>query len=79
MNAVKNGKIYAFATDLYSWDQPDPRWILGLTWMAGKLHPDLFPGLDIKKEAQTFYTTLYGLDEAGFQDKIIPTFTGDIP
>ncbi len=79
LSAVKNDKIYGFATDLYSWDEADPRWILGLTWMAGKLHPDLFPGLDIKAEAQTFYQTLYGMDAAAFQQKIVPTFTGDLP
>ena len=79
LNAVKNNKIYAFATDVYSWDEPDPRWVLGMTWMAGKLHPELFPGLDIKTEAQTFYQTLYGMDAATFQQKIVPTFKGDLP
>jgi molybdenum ABC transporter molybdate-binding protein len=79
LSAVKNNKIYGFATDVYSWDEPDPRWILGLTWMAGKLHPELFPGLDMKAEAQTFYQTLYGMDAASFQKNIVPTFAGDIP
>ncbi len=50
LDAVKNDKIFGFATDVYSWDQPDTRWILGLTWVAGKLHPDLFPDLDMAKE-----------------------------
>jgi iron complex transport system substrate-binding protein len=76
--AVKNKKVYGFATDVYSWDQPDTRWILGLTWVAGKLHPDLFPGLNITKEAQTFYKDLYGMDEASFQKNIKPILTGDI-
>ena len=76
--AVKNNKVFAFATDVYSWDQPDTRWILGLTWMAGKLHPDLFPGLDIKKEARSFYKELYGMDDAAFQKNILPIFTGDV-
>jgi iron complex transport system substrate-binding protein len=79
LSAVKNNKLYAFATDVYSWDEADARWILGLTWMAGKLHPELFPGLDLKAEAQTFYKTLYGMDEAAFTAKIVPTFTGDLP
>lgn len=79
IRAVKENKIYAFAADLYSWDQPDPRWILGLTWMAGKLHPELFPALDLSAEAQTFYQTLYGLDEAFFTENIVPTFKGDLP
>ena len=78
LDAVKNNKIYAFVTDAYSWDQPDTRWLLGLSWVAGKLHPDLFPDQDIVKEAQTFYHDLYGMDEASFQKNIVPLLTGDI-
>jgi iron complex transport system substrate-binding protein len=79
LDAVKNGKIYGFATDVYSWDQADTRWILGLTWMAGKLHPDLFPNQDILQEAQTFYNDLYGMDSASFKQNIEPLLTGSIP
>lgn len=79
IRAVQEGNLYAFAADLYSWDQPDPRWILGLTWLAGKLHPDLFPSLDITAEAQTFYQTLYGLEEAFVTKNIVPTFKGVLP
>lgn len=76
LDAMKNDKVYGFAKDVYSWDQPDTRWILGLTWAAGKLHPDLFPNLDITKEAQAFYSDLYGMDEASFQKNIQPLLTG---
>lgn len=79
LDAVKNNKLYGFATDVYSWDEADTRWILGMTWMAGKLHPDLFPNLDIKAEAQNFYQTLYNMDSATFESKIVPLFTGDLP
>jgi iron complex transport system substrate-binding protein len=71
IRAVQEGKLYPFAADLYSWDQPDPRWILGLTWLAGKLHPDLFPALDMTAEVQNFYQTLYGLDEAFVEENIV--------
>lgn len=71
LRAVQEGQLYAFPADFYSWDQPDPRWILGLTWLAGKLYPDLFPSLDITAEAQNFYQTLYGLDEASVQKIVI--------
>jgi iron complex transport system substrate-binding protein len=79
LRAVQDGHLYAFASDLYSWDQPDPRWILGLTWLAGKLHPGLFPDLDLAAEARTFYASLYGLDDAFFDANILPTFKGDLP
>jgi iron complex transport system substrate-binding protein len=64
---------------VYSWDESDTRWILGLTWMASKLHPELFPNLNIQTEAQTFYQTLYNMDSTTFQSKIVPLFTGDLP
>jgi len=78
LTAMKNNKVYGFANDVYSWDQPDTRWILGLTWLAGKLHPDLFPGLDITKEARTFYQDLYGMDDATFQKNIQPLLMGGV-
>lgn len=71
IRAVQDGSLYPFASDLYSWDQPDPRWILGLTWLAGKLHPDLFPNLDMLAKAQNFYQSLYGLDEAFVEKNIV--------
>jgi len=79
IRAVQEGKLYPFAADLYSWDQPDPRWILGLTWLAGKLHPDRFPALDMTAEVENFYQTLYGLDKAFVEQNIVPTFKGVLP
>lgn len=78
LNAVKEDKLYAFATDLYSWDQPDTRWPLGLAWTAAKLHPDLFPGYDAVEDAKAFYMELYGMDAASFEANIQPVMTGDI-
>jgi iron complex transport system substrate-binding protein len=79
LQAVKDSKIYGFAGDVFSWDQADPRWILGLTWMATKIHPDLFSSVDITSEAAEFYKTLYGMDNATFTSKIVPLFSGDLP
>ena len=78
LKAMKDNKVYGFATDVYSWDQPDTRWTLGLTWVASKLHPDLFPALDMTTEAQAFYQDLYGMDRTTFQKDILPTFTGGL-
>ena len=79
IRALKENKLYAFATDLYSWDQPDPRWILGLTWLAGKIHPDLFPDLDMTAEVENFYQSLYGRDKVFVEKNIVPTFKGVLP
>lgn len=79
LRAVKDGKLYGFAGDMLSWDQADTRWILGLSWLASKLHPGLFSDMNIQKEAQTFFTEMYGLSEADFQKDILPLFVGDLP
>jgi iron complex transport system substrate-binding protein len=79
LRAVQAGRLYAFPGDLYSWDQPDTRWILGLTWLAAWLHPERLPQMDIVFEAQQFYQALYGLDQAFFDQNIRPTFKGDLP
>jgi len=39
LNAVKTAHLYAFPSDFLSWDQPDPRWTLGLSWLASKSNP----------------------------------------
>lgn len=79
LRSVQNGQLHAFPGDLYSWDQPDTRWLLGLTWLAGRLHPERFPNLDITAEALDYYQNLYGLDKAFFDEYIRPTFKGDLP
>ena len=79
LRAVQQGNLYGFAGDLYSWDQPDVRWILGLNWLAARLHPERFPDYDVLQQVRQFYQTLYGLDEAFVNEKIIPTLRGDLP
>ncbi len=79
LRAVQEDALYAFPGDLYIWAQPDVRWLLGVTWLAGKLHPDRFPDLDMLAEVESFYSTLYGLDAAFVEANIVPTFQGDIP
>jgi iron complex transport system substrate-binding protein len=79
LRAVKQGRLHAFPTDYYSWDQPDTRWILGLTWLAATLHPDLFPGLDMLREVRSFYGELYRMDDAAFRAGVQPFLTGIQP
>jgi ABC-type Fe3+-hydroxamate transport system, periplasmic component len=74
--AVKKGALYGFAGDYYSYDQPDPRWILGLDWLASKLHPELLPGFDMKKEVRDFYRDFYGMDDAAYASVITPYLQG---
>ena len=79
LRAVKEGELYGFAADLYGWDLPDPRWILGQAWLATKIHPDRFPDLDIMQEVYDFFEQMYGMDQAAVDEAIIPQLKGDIP
>ena len=77
--AVEEDQLYAFAYDFYSWDQPDTRWLLGLEWLATKIHPDLTGELDILEEVEDFYYVLYQMDSDTFYEKVLPRLIGDIP
>lgn len=78
MDAVKNGKLYAFPLDFQSWDQPDSRWALGMTWVATKLHPDLFSDVKMYEEIPYFYASFYSLSDNIIQEKIMPLVKGDL-
>jgi iron complex transport system substrate-binding protein len=79
LSAVNDGQLFAFAFDFYSWDQPDTRWILGLEWLATKIHPERASGIDILGEVNEFYSTLYRLDQDAIQEYVLPKLRGDIP
>jgi len=78
LNAVRGQSIYAFPGDYFSWDQPDPRWILGLLWLSTTLHPASFPLVDLIEETKNFYRVLYGLDKWTYERVIHPLLYGDI-
>ncbi len=78
LKAVKENKLFAFATDVYSWDQPDTRWTLGLQWLAAKLHPDLFKDWDVTKAAKEFYKEIYAMDDASFDKNIAPLLAEEV-
>jgi len=78
LKAVKEGKVYGFPQDFYSWDQPDTRWILGLTWLAKQIQPALFRDISIVQTTREFYSFMYGFDEAKFRSIIEPKIKGDI-
>lgn len=70
--AVSNGQIYPFASDFYSWDQPDTRWGLGLLWLAKQIQPERFADIDMQAELYHFYEDLYGLDRVAIDAQILP-------
>jgi iron complex transport system substrate-binding protein len=78
LRAVRQGNLRAFPSDIYGWDTPDPRWLLGMTWMAKTLHPDRFAALDVAAEVRDFYRTLYGMDDRAIESGIMSRVRLDV-
>lgn len=70
LEAVKQNKIYAFPFDFISWDQPDPRWILGYSWLASRIYPNQYSLEDSYRMARTFYMDFYTMTESDYQKNI---------
>ncbi len=60
ISAVQNEEIYVFPSLLEPWDQPTAALSLGIAWATHNLHPDLYTKEDIMKDADEFYTLVYG-------------------
>jgi iron complex transport system substrate-binding protein len=77
LRAVREGHLLGFPGDFVSWDQPDPRWILGLEWLANQLLPEGSFSFNAQVEMQAFYEQLYGLDKTVFETEVLPLLNGD--
>jgi iron complex transport system substrate-binding protein len=75
--AVKNSSVFGFPGDFLSWDQPDPRWVLGLNWLGNKLHPEL---VNFEKDTiiERFFKEFYSLDINIIGGKIMTTLKGSL-
>lgn len=71
LDAVQNNKISAFPFDYISWDQPDPRWILGYSWLVYKLNPDAVSQDRMLELVFDFYKFFYGLDKQKIDENIL--------
>jgi len=78
LRAVRGGNLRAFPSDVYGWDVPDPRWLLGMTWMAKTLYPGRFAGLDVPAEVRSFFATLYGMDAAAIESGVMSRVRLDV-
>lgn len=59
-DAVVNGQVYQFPSDIESWDSPVPGSVLGNLWLASVLHPEQYPAGQYEQAAADFYETFYG-------------------
>jgi len=71
---LSNNKINLapFPYDFISWDQPDPRWILGYTWMASELYPQQIGQDYVIETVKEFYTLFYEMEEDYIDTEILP-------
>lgn len=76
--AVQNNQIFGFPNDFVSWDQPDPRWILGLQWLATKIQPERAGSINMRQAVNDFYGQMYGVDQATIDAQVVPQIKGDI-
>ena len=59
-DAVLNGQVYQMPNRAEAWDSPVPGGILGAVWLAGILHPDLYPPAACHEVIDEYYETFYG-------------------
>ncbi len=78
LSAVQNGSDFIVPRDYYSWDQPDVRWLLGLRWMAGMLHPGIFDDESLVAVIYRFFSELYDLSPKQIDDLILSRLTGEV-
>jgi iron complex transport system substrate-binding protein len=78
LRAVKNSRIHAFPSDYYGWDSPDPRWLLGMSWLAKTFYPDRLADLDLAAEVRAFFGTLYSMDASVVDARILPKVRLDV-
>ena len=73
LRAVNNHDLYAFPSDIFGWGNPEPRWILGIMWLAKKMHPERFANIDIYAEVYRYFADLYFLEKDIVTSKIMPS------
>jgi iron complex transport system substrate-binding protein len=78
LGAVEEGELYAFPADIFGWDTPESRWILGMTWLAKRLHPERFEEVDLEATVYAFFEELYGMDKAAVDEHIMPRLFLDV-
>ena len=78
LKAVKNNELYGFPQDWYGWDSPEPRWILGIKWLATRLYPDKFADVDMNAELYKFFGDFFSMEKAAIDKFILPKVRMDV-
>lgn len=62
VDAVKEGNVFLFPSEIEPWDYPTPSSILGVLWLTHVLHEDLYTEEAYITEAKEFYRTFFDID-----------------
>ncbi|NNG65916.1 ABC transporter substrate-binding protein [Caldanaerobacter subterraneus] len=62
IKAVKEKKVFVGPNDGENWIDPNPKWPLGLYWMAKILHTENFTDFNLPSEASKFYKEVFNID-----------------
>jgi hypothetical protein len=54
------------------------RWILGMNWLATRIHPERFKDIDMKAELMAFFSQLYGMNKTAIETLILPRVKMDV-
>jgi iron complex transport system substrate-binding protein len=57
--AVRNHRVYTCPTGVFAWCASSAESALQPLWFAKKLHPDLFPNVNLTAEVKDFYSKFY--------------------
>lgn len=60
LEAVQNGRVITFPSDIEAWDYPTPSCVLGQLFMASVIHPELVSEVDFIETAKSFYSDIFG-------------------
>jgi hypothetical protein len=51
---------------------PDPRWVLGYTWVASKIQPERMADVNMTEMVKEFYKVMYRLTDEQIETGIMP-------
>lgn len=70
--------IKPFPYDFISWDQPDPRWILGYASIAHYLYPEIMGVDEVLDITKDFYSEFYNLESDFISNQVSKTIAEQI-
>lgn len=62
LTAVAEGNVYAFPSEIETWDTPGASSVLGILWMSSVLYPEKIRMEEVVEEAAAFYQKFFDIE-----------------